>query len=378
MAQHRLMVFESHFTLPSPDVVLIGGAAHDVVARLLTGIETTSSSITFATSNAGIVVDSCGGVARNVCESLIRMGVECLLVSAVGDDAAGCTLVAHLQSLGPLGSRSSRGIQILTGERTARFCAIHGVAGDLVCAVADMDILKRHPTLQQCMLHLPDIVAAKVVFIDGNMVPETMKVICSSVHAGRGVVVFEPVSISKCEPAVLCGALPFFDYVTPNASELIHMHNIFKRMNESPDNILEEGQPGAILQACQALVGAGVKVVVVTLGAAGAMAALRKGHPQYPQMRSTPPLVQLPQVATLPAPLWSDEGDLVTVTVSAIPVPPKDLCNTLGAGDAFAAGLCFALARGLQLPNALQCGVYAAWHSVRTEHTVCSTLQGFL
>lgn len=77
---------------------------------------------------------------------------------------------------------------------------------------------------------------------------------------------------------------------------------------------------------------AGVQVVVVTLGAAGVLAALSKRHPRYAAMRAAPPLQRLPQVAALPPAVWGEAGDLATVSVGAIAVPAEQLCNTLGAG----------------------------------------------
>lgn len=75
-----------------------------------------------------------------------------------------------------------------------------------------------------------------------------------------------------------------------------------------------------------------MQVVVVTLGAAGVLAALSKRHPRYAAMRAAPPLQRLPQVAALPPAVWGEAGDLATVSVGAIAVPAEQLCNTLGAG----------------------------------------------
>ena len=81
--------FPSH----APPILCIGGAAVDRKFRL-------AEPPRAATSNPGRGVSSFGGVARNVAENLARLGRRAALISAVGDDADGAALVAHLAALG--------------------------------------------------------------------------------------------------------------------------------------------------------------------------------------------------------------------------------------------------------------------------------------
>ena len=81
----------SRASAPRPEVVLVGGCARDIVGRV--DPAQPSQAEAPGTSQPGAVTHSDGGVCRNVAENLLRLGVECLIVSAVGDDANGAALV---------------------------------------------------------------------------------------------------------------------------------------------------------------------------------------------------------------------------------------------------------------------------------------------
>jgi len=74
-------------------VVVIGGANIDHKSQTLTRPE-------FGTSNPGRSRTSAGGVGRNVAENLARLGVRTVLVSAIGNDAAGVSLRRETESAG--------------------------------------------------------------------------------------------------------------------------------------------------------------------------------------------------------------------------------------------------------------------------------------
>lgn len=88
------------------------------------------------TSNPASAGTSFGGVARNVAENLAGLGVQVALVTAVGDDAGGLALAAHLRA---------RGVGVAQVERrpgaTAQYVAVLDPAGDLVLGIAAMDVL---------------------------------------------------------------------------------------------------------------------------------------------------------------------------------------------------------------------------------------------
>jgi pseudouridine kinase len=95
------------------------------------------------TSNPAEVSTSSGGVARNVAENLAGLlagyDVQVDLVSAIGDDDAGATLLAHLRER-RVGTGS---VRIHPGESTAQYVAVLEPGGDLVIGIAAMAVLDR-------------------------------------------------------------------------------------------------------------------------------------------------------------------------------------------------------------------------------------------
>lgn len=90
-----------------------------------------------ATSNPARAVTSFGGVARNVAETLARLGTQVTLISRVGDDDAGRAVTAHLSSLGVDVSP----VSVAWAGETAQYVALLNPDGELVVAAAAMDVL---------------------------------------------------------------------------------------------------------------------------------------------------------------------------------------------------------------------------------------------
>jgi len=88
------------------------------------------------TSNPARMVVVDGGVARNVAETLARLGVDAALVSRVGDDEPGRAILANLTAVGV----DTSGVAAVPGGHTAEYIAV--LAGpSLVLGVAAMDVL---------------------------------------------------------------------------------------------------------------------------------------------------------------------------------------------------------------------------------------------
>jgi pseudouridine kinase len=113
------------------EILCIGGAVVDRTYRL-------AGPLQAGTSNPATALTSYGGVARNLAENLARMGRRVGLISAVGDDAAGEGLVAHLAGLGVETSLIVR----IHGAATSDYCAILDPAGELAVAVANLALLE--------------------------------------------------------------------------------------------------------------------------------------------------------------------------------------------------------------------------------------------
>lgn len=119
--------------------VIIGGTVFDLTAKINTGISRNhkrNDDVTLMyTSNPGTIVESMGGVARNVAEACHRVGRNPLFISAVGDDMPGKSILQSLQEIG----MDTNGISVAKGN-TAVYNAVIHEDGELITAVADMRI----------------------------------------------------------------------------------------------------------------------------------------------------------------------------------------------------------------------------------------------
>ena len=125
--------------------------------RLAAG--TANMDITGSTTYAPTPGDSCpgqvhcaaGGVARNVAENLARLGLDVRLLSALGDDLYGRSLLEHTRNAGV----DMRWCRVWPGLPTSTYMSLHGADGDSVAAVSDMTILE-HITPDHLSQH-PDL-----------------------------------------------------------------------------------------------------------------------------------------------------------------------------------------------------------------------------
>ena len=180
------------------------------------------------TSNPVTSQRSFGGVARNVAQSLGRLGANVRLISAAGEDEAGralsSTLIAcRVDTQGLLTSATKP-----TAEYTAAFWQ-----GELFAGFADMDIFE---------LLTPDAVAARLprdivswrVFADCNLPAGTLRMLANRKDLRLAV---DCVSLAKSER--LPADLTAIDLLFLNADQANHLGGI--------DRVLTRGCRVAIL-----------------------------------------------------------------------------------------------------------------------------------
>src|SRR5713226_870838 len=110
--------------------ILCIGAAHlDRRARAI-------AAVVAGSSNPVRLSTGWGGVARNVAETLVRLGASVGLVSRVGADAEADRLIEALAALGIDTGLIARA----PGATTASYTALLDPAGELVVGLADMAI----------------------------------------------------------------------------------------------------------------------------------------------------------------------------------------------------------------------------------------------
>jgi pseudouridine kinase len=293
-----------------PGVVVIGGANVDVKAR-------SSAPATEHTSNPGHGSMTPGGVARNIAENLARLGTRTHLVTAVGRDALGDTLLAQTSAAGVRLEHVHR-----TDRPTGTYTAILDSDGELILAVADMaatnELGPDHIGVAR------DVIAtAGLVVLDGNLAPVALEFALDLASAAEVRTILEPVSVPKAKllAAFITADRPLYA-VTPNRDELTALTGLVARTDRqlrvAADNLHQRG----------------VEHVWIRLGEHGSL--------------------------------------LSTVSADAtfIPAVPTAVEDVTGAGDSMLAAFCHALLEGKDPVDAARYGHAAAALTIASPHTV--------
>lgn len=234
--------------------VCIGGAAIDRKFCL-------AGPMVPGTSNPAVGHTTFGGVARNVCENLVRLGQGCSLLSVVGDDHTGHALVEHIRSCGADTSR----ILFAQGQSTAEYVAILDSDFDLGVGVFDSSVSELL-NVEYLQKNAAMIASAKWVFADCNVSPDVLAWLVTEVGRSPARLVFDTVSISKARR--LRGHLHGVDVLFTNRDEAILL--------------LDGAQSFTIPEIATALVRAGVGTAIITEGSEGLTVADSNGARRIP------------------------------------------------------------------------------------------------
>jgi pseudouridine kinase len=287
-------------------IVCVGGAVLDRKYRAKAPIE-------MATSNPADGFRSFGGVGRNICENLARLGARTAFVSMVGDDESGRAITRHLAGDGVDVSAMS-----LSAQRpTAEYVAILEPGNDLALGIADMAIFDEL-TPDRIAPALAGLGDADWVLFDCNLPQPTIEWLVA--ERGRQSFRIACDTVSTIKATKLVNALPGIDLVFTNSDEA-------RAIKVSH---LESGDDAA---HAERLYATGAKVIVLTQGAAGLIIC---------------------------------DGDGVRHQ-RALPAKPVDVT---GAGDALVAGTLNALHRGASIDDAARDGVLLATLTIESPFSV--------
>lgn len=285
-------------------VVALGGATVDRKYQARRTIE-------LATSNPVTGRQTFGGVARNVCENLARLGISSSLVSFVGDDAAGHSLVENLQKAGA----DITGVRRHPRLATAEYLAIIDVDGAMLVGAADMGIFDAFtPAFLDSIW--PNLAAASWVFADCNPTTEMLHALIARRRLARFKLALDAVSTTK---------------VLRLPTDLNGVDLLF--LNEDEARAYLEQPSMAAEDAAPAIRERGVECVVVTRGSQGVVMADADG-------------------------------------VAACPAIPAKLIDPTGAGDALIAGTLSSLLAGTSHAQALRSGCRLAALTVECDASV--------
>lgn len=303
---HRITLKHSpmDFHSPSPCVLVIGAANMDITGS-------SDHPLAAQDSTPGRVRTAPGGVARNVAENLARLGHAVRLVSVVGDDLQGASVIDSTRRAGV----DVQGCQVLSGQATATYLSLHGPDGDMALALNDMAILEYiTPELLAC--EVPRLRRATAVLVDCNLPQETLGWIGSRT---LGVPLFaESVSAFKCGRL-----LPWLEQVHTLKANRLEAQALTGQPIESDEQVAA---------AARWLHRRGVRQVVLSLGEQGLY--------------------------------WSDaqgaQGWQAAMTAPVV--------NATGAGDALMAGLMHGHLMGQKLPDAVAFAAACAALTLTAPH----------
>jgi pseudouridine kinase len=287
-------------------VVVVGGANTDIIGA-------SSAALLPNDSNPGHIRVSAGGVGRNIAENLARLGVRASLITAFGGDEAGRRLLDACSDAG-IDVTASIVASDLPG---AHYLAILDERRDMVLAVNDMRVLDLvTPEALAEPERAAALAGADLVVADANLSAASLQWLAAHVTAP---ILFEPVSVAKTRRAA--GVLSRLAAVTPNAPEAAAL------LGHAVHGL------GGALEAARELVSRGVGAAFVTCGEAGTA--------------------------------WAEASASGTT-----PAPRVTVANASGAGDAFCAGVAWALLSGAGADEAATLGTALASIALADEDTV--------
>ncbi|HLK67310.1 MAG TPA: carbohydrate kinase family protein [Bryobacteraceae bacterium] len=266
--------------------------------------------LVLGSSNPGSVLVAAGGVARNVAENLARLGERVMLVSRVGDDAAG---VQVRESAAACGIDTSL-VTVSCVQPTASYTAILENNGELVLGLADMDIYEElsPAALEPFLMQLRD---CSYWFVDANLPGTTIDWLLSS--AGEIPVAVDAISVAKA----------------PRLTPMLgRVSLLFANMAQT--RAMSGRAEAPVPEALQEL---GARAGVVTAGPAGIV-------------------------------VWQGQ------TVDRLPALPARVRDVTGAGDALVAGTLFGIAKGESLLDACRLGLAAAAITIESPQAAAPEL----
>lgn len=299
---------------PMQYAAVIGGANIDIAG-------TASAALISGDSNPGVVHLSPGGVARNIAENLVRLGVSVRFITVFGSDPYAELIKSECLRIGIDISTA----QTRTDCPSSVYLSINDAGGEMQVAVSDMrlyDMLS--PEYLKTQLAL--INSAAVCIADTNIPQESLTFLAENCTVPLFI---DPVSVTKA--AKIQHLLPFIHTIKPNKIEAEILTGIPANGSSLPQEITHD-KP-AVYRIADVFLQQGVRQLFLSLGSRGIFCA--------------------------------DSSHRFLL-------PPEQLqaVNTTGAGDSLFAGLIWGFMRGLDFEQCAKAGRAAAGICIESPDTV--------
>ncbi len=297
-------------------IVGIGAANVDISGR-------SEEPIVMGDSNHGPISLSTGGVTRNILENLSRLGLPVSLITAMGDDLNGATLISECSKL----EIDTERVLVVPGRTSSTYMAVLDDKANMLVSICDVSILECL-TKEYLEQHREYFSEARALVCDPSLPAETLDFVINDLSGNV------PVYVDTVSTAFAKKLAPFAggcDTIKPNALELEYMTGI-------PTDTLD-----GIHRACDKLLNAGARRVVVSRGEKGCACAI-------------------------------SDGRFIARSLK----PVTEMVNATGAGDSLMAGLIYSHFNGYGEEQALDfgmaCGIAAILSSRTINPKICKQL----
>lgn len=324
-------------SLRRTNIAVVGSCAIDIMFC-------PSDKLISGTSNPGTMSKYYGGVGRNIAECLGRLGSRPYLISAVGDDLDGKSLVNHISEVGVNVDFMLRRPDRMTSSYIS---LLDPVSKELALGASDMACIEALTTAFVVESILKISSKLGWVVLDGNLDMDAIKEISACI-APISKLWYEPISVSKavkCIPALKAGLL---SYISPNLLELYALTSSL-----SSDHALEcpsEPSEDLLKKHIDVLFRFGLKsAAICKLGARGVFIGEK---------------------------VQDTKGCLTMCYsfISAVNVSELDLVNTNGAGDTMVGCILYGLSQGVSLVRSTQVAVMGSALTVQSPNAVSTRL----
>ena len=152
----------------SKEVCVIGGCNIDFIAKSF-------EKINMKDSNPGTLEYSFGGVAKNIAENLLKMGIDNKFISVFGDDVYSREIKDYLKKIGLDFSNS----KFLTNRGMSNYISILDENNDLFTAISSMEVLDEINI--EFISKLIDLIKSyKYIVMDTNLREDVLEYICKN------------------------------------------------------------------------------------------------------------------------------------------------------------------------------------------------------
>ena len=286
-------------------VTVIGGSNMDIQGF-------PNNPLVMYDSNPGKVDISMGGVGRNIAENLSRLNVNTKLISAIGNDLYGNTILSECKNL----NIDVNDCLVSDEYSTSIYVSILNNSKDMQLAISHMDIIEK---LDESFIHSKhkSIDDSKAIVIDTNLSNEAIDFITR--NYSHLPIFVDTVSTAKC--LKIKDILDRFEGIKLNKYEAETLSGI---KIENLDDVKK---------SCEFFINKGIKNVFITLGGDGVYCA------------NTDKAVHIPGVKI-------------------------NIINATGAGDAFMSGIMYGFMNDLDLEETAKFSVGASILALSHKNTI--------